>query len=319
MKVLKPLLPLACSIIATFSYSQNGGSIVTHFIKKGETISSIARQYHTKKDDILRLNNLSDNTVLHIGQKIIVPTGKGNTVSQPTVTTKTATVVKPAPNNNQYQIMPGDNLTKIAKQHHVTEQQLKDWNGLKNDNIKAGNYLTVSNINAAPKPIVKKEEKKAETEISPAKVDPIVKKVEPQPEQITKPIVQEKAPEKVETKETKTQVAETPKPTPAIVSTKNGEDFFKNEFSSTKNSVEGNSGIFKTIAGIQDKKYYVLLNNIESGKVVKISANNKFVYAKVLGSLPNIKEDNDLTLRISSAAANALGIGENKFIAKVEF
>ena len=59
--------------------------------------------------------------------------------------------------------------------------------------------------------------------------------------------------------------------------------------------------------------------NVESGKIVKVSVNNKTVYAKVLGALPNIKEDTDLALRISSAAANALGISENKFTAKVEF
>ena len=63
----------------------------------------------------------------------------------------------------------------------------------------------------------------------------------------------------------------------------------------------------------------MLLNNAENGSIVKIIANNKFVYAKVLGPLPNIKEDNNYTMRISNATAAALGIADNKFTAKVEF
>ena len=60
-------------------------------------------------------------------------------------------------------------------------------------------------------------------------------------------------------------------------------------------------------------------NNVDAGTIVRISANNKTVVAKVLGPLPDIKEDNGLTFRISNAAASALGLADTKFNAVVSY
>ena len=312
-KIFKLGLPIFFLTTTLFSHAQQGNNIVAHTIKQGETISSIARLYHTKKDDILRLNNLSDKTILRIGQKLVIPVGKNVAVNKPEAPQETKII----PNKNQYQIVAGDNLLKIARQHHVTEQQLMDWNGLKNDKIRAGSFLYVTNPGLTVKePVLpapdKKEDKKIDAEVKTAKLE-TEKKTEPQQIPVVKTTVPEKAPEK----EVKTQPIIT-QPNP-VVSVKNGDDFFKKEFATTSNSLEGTSGIFKTIAGLQDKKYYVLLNNVENGSIVKVSANNKSIYAKVLGPLPDIKEDKDLMLRISSVAADALGIVDKKFSAKVEF
>lgn len=42
-----------------------------------------------------------------------------------------------------YTIKQGDNLGAIAKKFHCTVKQLKQWNGLKNDNIRAGKKLMI--------------------------------------------------------------------------------------------------------------------------------------------------------------------------------
>lgn len=318
MKVVKVSLFLLGSIIAFSTNAQNNGKMITHIIKPGETISSLTRIYHVKKDDILKLNNLSDRTVLHIGQKIIVPTGK----LTPTVVAAPAQVITnkvptQSIDKNKHLVVSGDNLSRIAKQYKVSEQQLKDWNGLKNDVIKAGSYLIISNS--------------YETEIQPivkAEVKPVIKEIKPVVAEV-KPAVVEPT-KKVETGVvatpiTKTVITEEPvvkeiKQQPTIIkNSSQGNDFFEKQFVPSQNSVEGLSGTFKTIAGWQDKKYYVLLSNVQSGSIVKISANNKIVYAKVLGPLPNIKEDNNLALRVSNATAAALGATENQFNAKVEF
>ncbi len=73
------------------------------------------------------------------------------------------------------------------------------------------------------------------------------------------------------------------------------------------------SGIFKTMSGWDDKKYYVLANGIPEGTIVRLTANNKSVCAKVLGSLPKMKGDNGLQMRVSNAAAAALGLEANRF------
>jgi LysM repeat protein len=307
MKVVKVSLFLLGSIIAFSIYAQNNGKMITHIIKPGETISSLSRIYQVKKDDIFKLNNLNDRTVLHIGQKIIVPTGKSiPTVVAAPAQVNTNKVPTQSLDKNKHLVVAGDNLSRIAKQYKVSEQQIKDWNGLKNDIIKAGSYLIVSGVDRTEKPVVKAdvkpEIKPTVSEVKPVIVEP-TKKVEP--------VV-------VATPTVKPTVIEQ-QPATSIKVTTPKNDFFEKQFVSSQNSVEGLSGTFKTIAGWQDKKYYVLLSNVQSGVIVKVSANNKTVYAKVLGPLPNIKEDNNLALRVSNATAAALGATENKFNAKVEF
>ena len=85
----------------------------------------------------------------------------------------------------------------------------------------------------------------------------------------------------------------------------------------TKN---GEAATFKSTSGWQDKKYYVLMNDVNPGTILKISSTeNKVVYAKVLGSMPEMKENNGLLLRISNAAASYLGIIDPKFPVQISF
>lgn len=322
MKVVKMSLLLLNSILLYSGYAQNNGKMITHIIKPGETISSLSRIYHVKKDDIFKLNNLNDRTVLHIGQKIIVPTGKSSPAAEtptsaPIVANKISTQNS---DKKKHLVVAGDNLSRIARQYHVSEQQIKEWNGLKNDIIRAGSYLIVSDAAITEKTATVKTEVKQPvvTEVKPTVVEtkPVV-----EPVKKAEPVVTAAAPAKPVVIEQPTEKEVKPLPTPAKTSntTKQTVDVFEKQFVSSQNSVEGLSGTFKTIAGWQDKKYYVLLNNVQSGSVVRVSANNKSVYAKVLGPLPNIKEDNNLALRVSNATAAALGATENKFTAKVEY
>ncbi|MFY7963609.1 MAG: LysM peptidoglycan-binding domain-containing protein [Chitinophagaceae bacterium] len=291
--------------------------MITHIIKPKESISSIARLYNVSKDELFRLNNLNERTILHIGQKIVISVnGKAAPAPKIVETKPTNTIPATIPSNKtQHLVVAGDNLSRIAKQYQVSEKQLKDWNGLKNDIIKVGAYLVVAgsaNITAGQN-TAKSEIKPIQEDVKTAKIETPIKKAEPPVviAQTVKPVIIEKPIEKEN------------KPDPAAPPTatinKKGSDFFESQYSTSQNTIEGLSGTFKTIAGWQDKKYYVLLNGAQSGSVVKVSANNKTIYAKVLGPLPNIKEDNNLTLRVSNAAAAALGIVDNKFNAKVEY
>ena len=86
------------------------------------------------------------------------------------------------------------------------------------------------------------------------------------------------------------------------------------------NTKSGDAATFKSTSGWQDKKYYVLMSNVPPGTVLKISSSkNKVVYAKVLGSMPEMKENNGLLLRISNAAASYLGIIDPKFPVQVSY
>jgi hypothetical protein len=80
------------------------------------------------------------------------------------------------------------------------------------------------------------------------------------------------------------------------------------------------AGIFKTASGWQDAKYYVLIDKVEPGTIIRIinPTNNKSVYAKVLGEMSGIRQNQGYDLRMSNAAASALEVTDtDKFIVRV--
>lgn len=90
--------------------------------------------------------------------------------------------------------------------------------------------------------------------------------------------------------------------------------FTKDLGNKSLNNKTGEAATFKSTSGWQDKKYYVLMNDVTPGTIVKLgSGNSKVVYAKVLGSVPEMKENNGLLLRVSNAAASYLGIADPRF------
>jgi hypothetical protein len=83
-----------------------------------------------------------------------------------------------------------------------------------------------------------------------------------------------------------------------------------------------NAGIFKTTSGWQDGKYYLLIDGVATGTIVKLinPSNNKAVYAKVLGQMNGIRQNQGLDIRISNAAAATLGVSDTeKFVVKVNY
>jgi LysM repeat protein len=83
----------------------------------------------------------------------------------------------------------------------------------------------------------------------------------------------------------------------------------------------GQAGVFKSLSGWQDGKYYCLYNKAQQHTIVKITnnSNGKFIYAKVLDVMPDLKKNNNLQILISNAAADLLGAGMNNFDCKIEY
>ena len=94
----------------------------------------------------------------------------------------------------------------------------------------------------------------------------------------------------------------------------NDEGYFGVVYAASEKSGEqvvrnGEAGIFKTLSGLTDRKFYVLMNDVFPGTIVRITASNKkIICARVLGALPEIKGAEGLLIRMSTAAAAALGM-----------
>ncbi|MBK8952620.1 MAG: hypothetical protein IPM85_10400 [Chitinophagaceae bacterium] len=82
------------------------------------------------------------------------------------------------------------------------------------------------------------------------------------------------------------------------------------------------AGIFKTSSGWQDMKYYLLIDKVPPGTIVKIinPGNGSAIYAKVLGEMSGIRQNQGLGIRMSNAAATALDIKEtDKFVVQISY
>ncbi|MBN1661094.1 MAG: LysM peptidoglycan-binding domain-containing protein [Anaerolineae bacterium] len=94
-----------------------------HRVEEGDVVSTIAKEYGTTTDSILKANGLKANTTLHVGQTLIIPLPIANTLT-PTITPT------PSPTPFVYTIKSGDLLSVIAKRYNTTVEALMEANDI---------------------------------------------------------------------------------------------------------------------------------------------------------------------------------------------
>ncbi len=90
---------------------------------------------------------------------------------------------------------------------------------------------------------------------------------------------------------------------------------YQSEYKAVKTVTQvAKTGVFKSLGGWYDGKYYLLATDVPAGTVLKVSnqANGLSVFAKVVGALPAIKGEKPLQARLNSAARAALGIWDEQ-------
>ena len=110
-----------------------------HVVRRGETLSQIARRYKVRMSDLQALNGLRSRNRIHIGQKLRLPTDHAPRRSSEPI----ERVAPPA--DGLYHVRRGDSISKIAKRFGMTETDLMNVNDLRNRHrIYAGQVLRVS-------------------------------------------------------------------------------------------------------------------------------------------------------------------------------
>jgi cell wall-associated NlpC family hydrolase len=110
----------------------------THIVRKSESLPSIARKYHVSLDELKSVNSLT-GTHVDRGMRLIIP-------SHVDAQTRKA---KMAAKAQGYKVVKGDTLPKIAKKTGVKMADLRRFNDLKGNRVKAGQMLALSEAPAA--------------------------------------------------------------------------------------------------------------------------------------------------------------------------
>ena len=115
-----------------------------HEVRKGDTLSVIAKKYGTSVSELTQANNLTSKTALVPGRSLIIPMSGMN---PPAAVSTQNTAKKTSPSGaatSSYTVRKGDNLSDIATRFHVTVSDLKKWNKLPSNQIVAGKKLIVA-------------------------------------------------------------------------------------------------------------------------------------------------------------------------------
>ncbi|UPT72064.1 MAG: LysM peptidoglycan-binding domain-containing protein [Flavobacterium sp. JAD_PAG50586_2] len=120
--------------------------VTEHVVERGENLGAIARKYDVAVSDIKDWNNLEDNNI-QLGAKLIV--GKKYMISSENSKSANTRKESIAVNNREqvklYYVKKGDSLYSISKKYPgVTIQDLKKWNGIKNESLKTGMKLKIN-------------------------------------------------------------------------------------------------------------------------------------------------------------------------------
>jgi len=114
-----------------------------HRVRRGETISTIARRYHTRPDRIAEANHLNRHYLIVAGQSLKIPMNSGRHVR------RTAAVPVRRRTATQHVVRSGDSLWNIARRYGTTIREIQAANGLAGTQLHIGQVLI---INSAPRP-----------------------------------------------------------------------------------------------------------------------------------------------------------------------
>ncbi|NPA32691.1 MAG: LysM peptidoglycan-binding domain-containing protein [Aquificae bacterium] len=121
------------------SRRKTSSNYILYKVKKGDTLSTIAKRFGTSVSAIKRANNLRSNRI-RVGQKLKIPVKSVRSKSYKTAKrTKTTTRTKYI----TYRVKRGDTLSKIAKKFGTSVKEIKRVNNLKSSRIRVGQKLKI--------------------------------------------------------------------------------------------------------------------------------------------------------------------------------
>jgi membrane-bound lytic murein transglycosylase D len=120
-----------------------------HTVRKGETLSSIARRYRVPLTELRAANELTTRSRVRVSQSLMIPQRATPALPVAASRTAAATVTRasaPRPATgaqSTYRVVRGDTLYSIARRFETTVDAIKRLNRLTSNTINIGDRLTV--------------------------------------------------------------------------------------------------------------------------------------------------------------------------------
>jgi len=256
-----------------------------HKVQPKETLFSISRMYNVSIDDIKSWNNLKDNA-LSVGQDVLIKKNKDASVSTVPPATNTT---KPDQIKMTHTVATGETLYSIARKYNVSVDQIKEWNSL------ASNELKLSQTIYVAQPMFQQG---TQTKTDVAKTTPPATNTTTTATTTTTPV-----------NTTPTQTASAGSPVKISESVLGTDEIHELGLAELIDGTEGN------------RKYLALHRTAKTGSILKVrnELNNREVFVRVAGQLPNTAVNDKLVIKVSKSAFDRQFIVDQKFRVEVTY
>lgn len=250
-----------------------------HKVQPKETLFAISRMYGVSVDEIKAWNNLKDNSI-SVGQELLV---KKAGVPEESKVAEVRTETVPAVAKSikaTHTVAAGETMYSVSRLYSISIDQLKAWNGITTNELKTGQVVLITEPMNQPL-----------TEVKATPREPT------QTVQVTKPEQQASA----------QPVAGAPiKISESVLGTDEVHELGLAEL------IEGSEG---------NRKYLALHRTAKTGSIIKVrnELNNREVFVRVAGMLPNTGINDKLVVKISRSAFDRLGAIDPKFRVEVTY
>ena len=132
------------SIIKQVNTESGSTDRITHTVKKGESLGSIAKKYHVSVANLKKWTKLKKDTVVP-GQKLSIYRSGGPSKSTSTTSKSGSTSKSKASTTTKTHVVKkGETLSSISRKYGCTVADLKKWNNLKSNTVKVNQKLKIN-------------------------------------------------------------------------------------------------------------------------------------------------------------------------------
>ncbi len=308
----------------------NGVRVKLYKVQAKDSWSSISRKSKVSVAYLMSVNNGVEN--LKPGQIINIPTeekkpdaGQEKPVTLPVGADESE---PPAPvkesKESKYQeavyhtVKKGETLFRVSKFYNQSVENIKTWNKLRDNNLKAGQKLIVNHVYKYKKGGTEKPSRVATisttAQANTKSESPVSNKKEPDHQDIA-PAATQPSGLVASSERTSTGLNETA-----------GATVVTNTSTTTNGRIVRQVQETGVAAWIMDgdlnqHKYYALHRSAPVGTIIKVTnrMNGRYVFVKVVGLMPDTGDNQNLIIKISQAASNKINVLDSRFQAELSY